>query len=131
MAKLLIWEFICCIIFINVLLGSIQTIRAAAGHGVVYSVGDDNGWTFGHDYNAWAKGKKFHRGDILVFRFEEGYSVDEVTAEKLETCDNTDAIFSDISGEAHIPLRTTGVHYFIGGAFALCPDGMNMTITVR
>ena len=30
-----------------------------------FIVGDDNGWTFGSDSQAWAQGKEFHVGDKL------------------------------------------------------------------
>lgn len=30
-----------------------------------YNVGDDQGWTIGVDYEAWAKGKVFYVGDQL------------------------------------------------------------------
>ncbi|GAB2214207.1 hypothetical protein Droror1_Dr00018547 [Drosera rotundifolia] len=123
MAKLMAGLVCAILLFVSVL-----TIQAA---GVEYIVGDSEGWTAGQDYNAWAEGKEFHRGDVLVFSYAEGYGVDEVTAEKLEECDNTAAIFSDHSGETYIPLSTAGDHYFIGGPFRMCPDGMNMTITVH
>ncbi|KAL2928747.1 Blue copper protein [Bienertia sinuspersici] len=103
---------------ILIFLGFAQVI-----HAKVYTVGDENGWGPGNDYSQWVKGKTFYTGDIL-----EGYSVDEVDAQKFMQCDPTYSIFSATDGNTSISLKQSGVHYFIGGFFNECSQGMNLTI---
>ncbi|XP_021740732.1 blue copper protein-like [Chenopodium quinoa] len=97
----------------------------------VYMVGDNHGWGPGNDYSKWVKGKTFYKGDILVFRYAEGYSVDEVDAKRFKKCDSTYSLYSATDGNSSITLTKSGVHYFIGGLFNECSQGMNLTLTVN
>ncbi|GAB4839836.1 hypothetical protein Ancab_020546 [Ancistrocladus abbreviatus] len=100
----------------------------------VYIVGDPSegyGWRPGFNYKAWIKGKTFFKGDILMFQYGEGYSVNEVTAEGFKACNGTNALHSGYDGNTSTPLKIARKHYFICAAFEECSEGMNLTVTVH
>ncbi|XP_057251862.1 stellacyanin-like [Beta vulgaris subsp. vulgaris] len=97
----------------------------------VYIVGDDQGWNPNVDYKAWACGKTFYQGDILEFKYTEGFQVQEVTAKDFEACNRNNPIFEDHLGTTAIPLNTSGPHFFICGSFDYCNIGMKLNITVN
>ncbi|CAO2829224.1 unnamed protein product [Amaranthus hypochondriacus] len=111
---------------ILIYLGCAQSIFAK-----VYTVGDRAGWGPGNDYSKWVKGKNFVKSDVLVFRYAEGYSVDEVDSKRFHRCDSRNSLFSAIDGNTKIPLTRSGVHFFIGGFFNECSQGMNLTLVVN
>ncbi|MFS8008478.1 putative Phytocyanin domain, cupredoxin [Helianthus anomalus] len=58
---------LCIFILIATIVAQVTWVRAEE-----FIVGDDKGWNFGVDYQAWMAGKDFHHSDTLIFRYEAG-----------------------------------------------------------
>ncbi|KAK2978120.1 hypothetical protein RJ640_028674, partial [Escallonia rubra] len=98
-----------------------------------FVVGDDMGWTVGPDYQAWAGGKVFRVGDLLVFKYPKGahnvHQVDELAA--FVQCAPPSTSVPLTSGNDVIALNKTGDNYFICGIGSHCATGnLKLTITV-
>ncbi|KAG7956767.1 hypothetical protein I3843_11G140500, partial [Carya illinoinensis] len=90
-----------------------------------FLVGDSTGWTINYDYESWAKGKEFHVGDKLVFKYPKGIHnvirVDNATAyEKCLVTTETEALSS---GNDVITLTTPGKTWYICGVIRHCAEG--------
>ncbi|XP_062075887.1 blue copper protein 1b-like [Humulus lupulus] len=99
---------------------------------VEYVVGDEKGWTINFDYQAWAKGKEFHVGDKLVFKYPEGahnvFKVDGVGFKQCAPPADTAAL---TSGNDVITLTTPGRKWYICGVPQHCQIGnQKLLITV-
>ncbi|MED6171388.1 hypothetical protein PIB30_040248 [Stylosanthes scabra] len=99
-----------------------------------FIVGDDNGWTTGFDYQAWAQGKDFHVGDKLVFKYTAGrHNVLKVNGTAFQQCDvpqNSTKPFT--AGNDVIVLSSPGRKWYICGVSTHCLNGkMKLAITVQ
>ncbi|CAN0841697.1 Blue copper protein 1b [Linum grandiflorum] len=100
---------------------------------VKYVVGDDAGWTNkGVDYKAWAAGKMFYVGDVLVFNYAAGnHNVMKVNGTDFLACTKPLAGPPPLtSGKDEIPLLTSGRKWYICGATGHCDAGQKLVITV-
>ncbi|XP_062147925.1 blue copper protein 1b-like [Alnus glutinosa] len=99
---------------------------------VEFMVGDDQGWTTNYDYQAWAKGKEFHVGDKLVFKYPEGaHSVIKVNGTSFQQCATSAGNGILTSGNDVIPLETLGNKWYICGVAKHCEVGnQKLSITV-
>ncbi|KAH9299513.1 hypothetical protein KI387_031195, partial [Taxus chinensis] len=96
-----------------------------------YTVGDTNQWTLGRNYTAWASGKTFVVGDILVFNYASpAHNVLEVTKSAYDSCQTSNPTQTHTGGTTNITLTTVGSKYFICGIPGHCAGGMKLGITV-
>ncbi|XP_059461801.1 blue copper protein 1b-like [Corylus avellana] len=97
-----------------------------------FVVGDDKGWTINFDYQAWAKGKEFHVGDTLVFKYKEGvHKFLKVNGTGFQQCVAPLGIEVLISGNDVITLATLGRKRYICGVAKDCENGnQKLAITV-
>ncbi|XP_038886618.1 blue copper protein-like [Benincasa hispida] len=110
-------------------LAAIAISMAIPSFAAVYTVGDTAGWSTGVDYNSWTSGKTFVVGDILMFNYGGGHTVDEVSGSDYNSCTAGNSISSDSSGATAITLKKPGTHYFICGALGHCSNGMKLAVT--
>ncbi|RDX76217.1 hypothetical protein CR513_43818, partial [Mucuna pruriens] len=96
-----------------------------------HTVGDTSGWAIGADYTTWASGLKFKVGDTLVFNYESGHTVDEVTESDYKSCSAGNSLSTDSSGATTIALKTAGTHYFICSVPGHCKGGMKLAVKVK
>ncbi|KAK8590011.1 hypothetical protein V6N12_024397 [Hibiscus sabdariffa] len=97
-----------------------------------FTVGDDEGWGLGIDYNAWVQGKQFFVGDNLVFKYMAGaHNVYKVSGDEFQNCtvpsNNSNGSFS---GNDTIRLATAGNKWYICGVSGHCQAGQKLKITV-
>ncbi|CAL9092067.1 mavicyanin-like [Musa acuminata AAA Group] len=112
-------------------------VVAAAGVGlsqaVVYKVGDAVGWTTmgSPNYTAWAISKTFHKGDTVVFEYNNTYhNVLEVRRENYKACNAASPIATYTSGNDSIKLKRHGHHFFICGKPGHCEAGQKVDIRI-
>ncbi|XP_040985864.1 mavicyanin-like [Juglans microcarpa x Juglans regia] len=90
-----------------------------------FLVGDSTGWTINYDYESWVKGKEFHVGDKLVFKYPKGIHnvirVDNATA--YENCLASTETETLSSGNDVITLTTPGKIWYICGVSRHCEEG--------
>ncbi|KAE8668338.1 putative Early nodulin-like protein 22 [Hibiscus syriacus] len=95
---------------------------------VTYHVGDEFGWDLVIDMQSWARGKKFHAGDFLVFEYDDQrYDVALVNEEGFNTCTVNDGAKVLDSGSDKVQLAF-GANYFIDSVADVCAGGMKMAI---
>ncbi|XP_010535292.1 PREDICTED: blue copper protein [Tarenaya hassleriana] len=87
-------------------------------------------WSLGTDYTSLASSKTFVVGDILVFNYGAGHTVDEVKESDYKSCTVGNSISSDSSGTTSIALKTPGTHFFICAAPGHCSGGMKLSVSV-
>ncbi|XP_022762096.1 basic blue protein-like [Durio zibethinus] len=92
-----------------------------------YMVGDDSGWDLVIDMQSWTRGKNFHAGDILVFKYDEQFNVAVVNQTGYDSCTVNDGAKVYDSGNTEIQLAF-GANYFIDSAADVCAAGMKMFI---
>ncbi|XP_059461846.1 blue copper protein 1a-like [Corylus avellana] len=97
-----------------------------------FVVSDDKGWTINFDYQVWAKGKVFHVGDTLVFKYKEGvHNVLKVNGTGFQQCVAPLGTEALISGNDVITLATSGRKWYICGVAKHCENGnQKLAITV-
>ncbi|KAK8593970.1 hypothetical protein V6N13_042483 [Hibiscus sabdariffa] len=97
-----------------------------------FIVGDDEGWSLGVDYDAWAQDKQFFVGDNLVFRYTAGaHSVYKVTGDEFRNCTvPSNSSLGSFSGNDTISLVTAGIKWYICGVDGHCEGGQKLKITV-
>ncbi|KAI7748332.1 hypothetical protein M8C21_027980 [Ambrosia artemisiifolia] len=98
-----------------------------------FVVGDAKGWRENVDYKAWAKGKEFYMGDILVFNYIDGkHNVLKVDEHAFNKCivpkDKNETL---ASGNDQITLMSMGNIGFISGMGKDCENGMKLLINVK
>ncbi|XP_024996641.1 uclacyanin 1-like [Cynara cardunculus var. scolymus] len=99
--------------------------------GKTYMVGDDRGWTLNYDYKAWAKGKKFVIGDVLVFKYTiRQHNVFLVEGPAFQQCTIPDPRQALTSGRDSIILTTPGKRWYICGIANHCKQNMKLEIEV-
>ncbi|TVU38339.1 hypothetical protein EJB05_11702 [Eragrostis curvula] len=106
---------------------------AGAAAAAVYEVGDKAGWTImgNPDYTAWAKSKKFHVGDTVVFTYmKQFHNVMAVSKASYKGCDASKPIATWSTGKDSVVLNTTGHHYFLCGFPGHCAAGQKVDINV-
>ncbi|XVF68114.1 hypothetical protein PTKIN_Ptkin10aG0177000 [Pterospermum kingtungense] len=94
---------------------------------VTYLVGDEEGWDPVTDMEGWTKGKNFHAGDILEFKYDRGFDVSVVNKEGHDNCFVNAEAKQFSTGDDKIQLAF-GANYFIDSKPALCAAGMKMAI---
>ncbi|KAL2338151.1 hypothetical protein Fmac_012597 [Flemingia macrophylla] len=96
--------------------------------------GDSLGWSVPPDnstYQNWAFNRTFRVGDTLVFNFESGHDVREVSEDSYDDCNVADAIGSPGStSPTNVVLDRVGDHYYICGFGRHCLSGQKLAITV-
>ncbi|XVE94034.1 hypothetical protein REPUB_Repub01dG0245400 [Reevesia pubescens] len=93
-----------------------------------YMVGDEEGWDLVIDMQSWARGKNFHAGDILVFKYDDQmFDVVEVNQTGHDSCTVNDGAKVFESGNDKIQLAF-GANYFIDSTADVCAAGMKMAI---
>ncbi|KAH7514066.1 blue copper protein 1b [Ziziphus jujuba] len=91
---------------------------------VEFIVGDDKGWTINFDYQTWAKGKVFHVGDKLVFKYPQGaHNVLKVNGTGFQQCEAPEGTLALTSGNDVILLATPGRKWYICGVSRHCEVG--------
>ncbi|XP_059658379.1 blue copper protein-like [Cornus florida] len=97
-----------------------------------FIVGDDNGWTPYFNYQAWAKGKEFVVGDILVFNYPVGaHNVFKVNGTGFQECIKPPLSEALTTGSDVITLATPGRKWYICGVAKHCAVGnQKLVITV-
>ncbi|KAI9185421.1 hypothetical protein LWI28_007097 [Acer negundo] len=98
-----------------------------------FVVGDGKGWTTNFDYQAWAEGKDFRVGDILVFNYPSGaHTVLKVNGTGFQNCIKPPASEALTSGRDEIVLTTAGRKWYICGVGTHCETaGQKLFITVQ
>ncbi|KAK2648325.1 hypothetical protein Ddye_015814 [Dipteronia dyeriana] len=72
----------------------------------VYTVGDSTCWTVGLDYKKWANSKKFHKGDTLVFNYNNKiHNVMQMKQQDYNSCNTSSLIAVYTSGSDRITLK--------------------------
>ncbi|CAN1179627.1 Blue copper protein 1b [Linum perenne] len=97
-----------------------------------YIVGDAKGWIIRSDYQAWAKGKQFHVGDQLVFKYDkEDHNVMAVSESQYKDCNiPTDQSNALKTGNDIVTLNSKGKQYYICGESGHCAGGQKLAINV-
>ncbi|KAK3010284.1 hypothetical protein RJ639_011829 [Escallonia herrerae] len=89
-----------------------------------FIVGDGKGWTTNFDYQAWAQGKYFRVGDILVFQYPAGaHNVFKVNGTGFQQCIKPPINEALTSGNDRIVLATPGRKWYICGVGQHCAVG--------
>ncbi|WVY98433.1 hypothetical protein V8G54_030584 [Vigna mungo] len=96
-----------------------------------YTVGDSSGWDISTNIDTWIADKKFKVGDVLIFQYSSGQSVEEVTKENFETCNTTNVLATYGNGNTTVPLRKGGDRYFVSGNKLYCLGGMKLHVHVE
>ncbi|KAL6638021.1 hypothetical protein ACP70R_025593 [Stipagrostis hirtigluma subsp. patula] len=105
----------------------LPALAAATEH----RVGDDNGWTLGFDYDAWAATKQFKVGDTLVFKYNDpSHTVVEVGGADFAACNKAGAAAVLATGEDRVTLDKAGRRWFVCSVGEHCQKGMKLKITV-
>ncbi|XP_050226987.1 blue copper protein 1a-like [Mercurialis annua] len=99
---------------------------------IEHVIGDETGWTINFDYQAWAKGKEFHVGDKLVFKYPAGvHNVHKVDGTGFKECTAPATTEALTSGEDTITLSSPGRKWYICSVGKHCESGnMKLVITV-
>ncbi|XVF37014.1 hypothetical protein REPUB_Repub19eG0108900 [Reevesia pubescens] len=93
-----------------------------------YMVGDEEGWDLVIDMQSWARGKNFHAGDIIVFKYDDQmFDVTMVNQAGHDSCNINDGAKVFESGNDKIQLAF-GANYFIDSTTDVCATGMKMAI---
>ncbi|XVE94035.1 hypothetical protein REPUB_Repub01dG0245500 [Reevesia pubescens] len=92
-----------------------------------YMVGDDEGWDLSINMQSWTKGKNFHAGDFLVFKYDDRFNVVIVNEEGYDSCTVNDGAKEFNSGNDKIQLAF-GSNYFIDSEADVCAAGLKMAI---
>ncbi|XP_020584565.1 mavicyanin-like [Phalaenopsis equestris] len=101
--------------------------------GAVYEVGDDKGWTVNDKsyYTGWAKSKKFHVGDVLLFRYDKQiHNVVQVDKKGYHKCNAAKPIAGFNTGHDSVTIRSDEHLYFICGTPGHCEAGQKLRIKV-
>ncbi|KAL6894229.1 hypothetical protein ACP4OV_008327 [Aristida adscensionis] len=94
-------------------------------------VGDDQGWTLGFDFAAWAATKQFKVGDTLVFKYDEpSHTVVKVGGADFAACGKPAAAAVLATGEDRVALDKPGRHWYVCGLGGHCQKGMKLKIDV-
>ncbi|KAK6283031.1 hypothetical protein POUND7_016856 [Theobroma cacao] len=112
------------------MLFSMLLIQCEAVHSKpkTYMVGDEEGWDLVIDMESWTKGKNFHAGDILVFKYDsQQFDVVIVNQQGHDSCTVNPGATTFDSGDDAIPLAF-GANYFIDSDHDARAAGMKMAI---
>ncbi|XP_030453168.2 blue copper protein 1a-like [Syzygium oleosum] len=82
-----------------------------------WTVGDGYGWNIGYNYTDWAEEKVFLVGDSLLFSYLAGFHnvLKLSNATDFQACKKPPENEALTSGHDVIPLKTTGVKWYICG----------------
>ncbi|KAL5712695.1 hypothetical protein ACHQM5_014840 [Ranunculus cassubicifolius] len=102
--------------------------------GVVYMVGDTNGWTTvgNFNYKKWAAAKTFHVGDTIVFQYNpQFHNVMQVSYEDYKACRvPATPITTYKDGNDSITIKNYGHYFYICGQPGHCQAGQKVDIRV-
>ncbi|ONK74276.1 uncharacterized protein A4U43_C03F4590 [Asparagus officinalis] len=98
-----------------------------------FFVGDDKGWTLSFNYTAWAEGKEFRVGDILVFKYPVGvHNVLKVDGPSFQACNVPPETEALSTGYDKITLASPGRKWYMCGKASgkHCQMGQKLVINV-
>ncbi|KHN22113.1 Stellacyanin [Glycine soja] len=99
-----------------------------------FIVGETAGWIVPGNasfYTAWASGKNFRVGDVLVFNYASNtHNVEEVTKANFDACSSASPIATFTTPPARVTLNKSGQHFFICGIPGHCLGGQKLAINV-
>ncbi|KAL4187299.1 hypothetical protein AMTRI_Chr09g18300 [Amborella trichopoda] len=101
--------------------------RAVELDAAVYTVGDEDGWTTGHNYLLWSKKHNFSVGDTLVFSYVKGqHNTWEVTQDTYRSCNMSMGVSKKHdSGADRIVLSKEKSYWFVSSLEGHCTRGIN------
>ncbi|OVA19821.1 Plastocyanin-like [Macleaya cordata] len=118
--------YYCFLTIILVLTGSIES--------KVYTVGDEDGWNTGTDYQRWSQKYNFSVGDVLDFDYVKGqHNTIEVTEDTFRSCDTgrSGAVIQRYdSGHDKVVLAQARKYWFVCDVSGHCLGGMKFGIDV-
>ncbi|PKU72740.1 basic blue protein [Dendrobium catenatum] len=104
----------------------LMLLQSELAESAIYTVGNQNGWTF--NSAAWTKGKRFRAGDVLIFKYSPSvHNVVAVNAAGYNACTTPKGSKIYKSGNDRITL-VKGPNYFICNFPAHCESGMKMLV---
>ncbi|XVE90202.1 hypothetical protein DITRI_Ditri20bG0060000 [Diplodiscus trichospermus] len=111
----------------------VAAIAPAISFATEFTVGDDDGWKVGVDYQKWAQGKQFIVGDTLVFKYKAGdHSVYKVNGTDFQNCNvPSNKSLGSFTGNDTIKLATAGNKWYICGVSGHCEAGQKLKIAVQ
>ncbi|XP_037493689.1 mavicyanin-like [Jatropha curcas] len=100
---------------------------------VVYTVGDEEGWTSDSNFGSWSHKYNFSVGDVLVFKYVKGqHNVYEVMEKTYRSCDTSSGVIAKYeSGNDEIKLTQQKKYWFICNVDGHCLGGMRFEIDVK
>ncbi|CAI0375726.1 unnamed protein product [Linum tenue] len=113
----------------GLLLIMLIVINMEVNESTTYEVGDEFGWDPTIDMETWPRGKTFHAGDILEFKYDD-QKYDVVVTDQVghDTCTVTPRSEVHNSGYDRIELQHGG-NYFICSISSLCSAGLKMAVS--
>ncbi|XVF45738.1 hypothetical protein PTKIN_Ptkin02bG0230500 [Pterospermum kingtungense] len=118
------------LIFFMLLHLQFEAIHCRVSHSkpTTYIVGDEEGWDLVISMEGWTRGKNFHAGDILDFKYDDQkFDVAVVNKEGHDTCTVNEGAKVYSSGHTKIQL-VFGANYFIDTVPDICSGGLKMAI---
>ncbi|KAL0917340.1 hypothetical protein M5K25_012395 [Dendrobium thyrsiflorum] len=104
----------------------LMLLHSELAESAVYTVGNPNGWTF--NTVSWPKGKSFHAGDVLLFKYNPSvHNVVAVNAAGYNGCTTPKGSKIYKSGNDRITLAK-GPNYFICNFVGHCQAGMKVLV---
>lgn len=98
----------------------------------IYTVGDDEQWSTGVNYNAWSSKYDFAINDTLVFKYIKGaHNVYEVTQDTYRSCNGSSGVLAKYSsGKDEIKLTEAKEYWFICDIAGHCLGGMRFPVNL-
>ncbi|KMZ58607.1 early nodulin-like protein 14 [Zostera marina] len=117
---------------ISYILGAIVVlVFCDAATAVEITVGGASDWGLGFNYTTWASSQTFTVGDTLDFKYTPGqHNVLEVTKANYDSCDTSNPISKNTTGNDKVLLTEVGTRYFICGFTGHCAGGMKLAVDV-
>uniref|UniRef100_A0A0D9ZCA4 Plantacyanin n=1 Tax=Oryza glumipatula TaxID=40148 RepID=A0A0D9ZCA4_9ORYZ len=113
--------------FLAVVVSCIFLSGCGVADATTYYVGDSLGWSLGS--GSWPSGKKFHAGDILVFRYLPWmHNVVAVDEDGYADCNPPPFSRYYTSGSDSVRLAR-GDNFFVCTRYGHCNLGMKMVVT--
>ncbi|KAH9655133.1 Phytocyanin domain-containing protein [Citrus sinensis] len=99
----------------------------------VYTVGGDEQWNTGANFDSWSQQYNYSIGDVLVFKYTEGqHNVYEVTQATYRSCVASSGVIAKYeSGNDQVTLTEAKKYWFICNVAGHCLGGMRFSIDVK